>query len=30
MVQFVATVDGVALDRNIICTSPDGLVAPTS
>jgi hypothetical protein len=29
MVQFVATVDGVALDRNIICTSPVGLVAPT-
>ena len=29
MVQFVATVDGVALDRNIICASPVGLVAPT-
>ena len=29
MVQFVATVDGVALDRNIICTNPEGLVAPT-
>ncbi len=29
MVQFVATVDGVALDRNIICTGPVGLVAPT-
>lgn len=29
MVQFVATVDGVALDRNIICTNPAGLVAPT-
>ena len=29
MVQFVATVDGVTLDRNIICTSPVGLLAPT-
>lgn len=29
MVQFVATVDGVELDRNIICTIPAGLVAPT-
>jgi hypothetical protein len=30
MVQFVATVGGVALDRNIICTSPVGLVTPTN
>lgn len=30
MVQFVATVDGVALDRNIICGDPAGLVAPTN
>lgn len=29
MVQFVATVDGVTLDRNIMCTEPAGLVAPT-
>jgi hypothetical protein len=29
MVQFVATVDGITLDRNIICTNPVGLVAPT-
>lgn len=29
LVQFVATVAGVALDRNIICTNPVGLVAPT-
>lgn len=29
MVQFVATVDGVTLDRNIICTNPAGLVSPT-
>lgn len=28
MVQFVATVDGVSLDRNIMCSDPTGLVAP--
>jgi hypothetical protein len=26
IVQFVATVDGVTLDRNILCTDPNGLV----
>ncbi len=26
IVQFVATVDGVTLDRNIMCTEPNGLV----
>ena len=29
LVQFVATVNGVALDRNIMCGDPTGLVAPT-
>lgn len=28
IVQFVATVDGVSLDRNIMCGDPAGLVAP--
>ncbi len=30
LVQFVATVNGVALDRNIMCGNPTGLVAPTN
>ena len=30
MVQFVATVDGVTLDRNILCGSATGLLAPTN
>jgi len=29
LVQFVATVNGVTLDRNIMCGDPIGLVAPT-
>ncbi|MFM1778661.1 MAG: hypothetical protein RL741_1279 [Actinomycetota bacterium] len=29
IVQFVATVNGVTLDRNIMCGDPTGLVAPT-
>jgi len=29
LVQFVATVNGVTLDRNIMCGDPTGLVAPT-
>jgi hypothetical protein len=29
IVQFVTTVNGVALDRNIMCGDPTGLVAPT-
>lgn len=30
IVQFVATVDGLTLDRNIMCADPTGLVAPAS
>jgi len=29
IVQFVGTVNGIALDRNIMCADPTGLVAPT-
>ena len=29
IVQFVATMDGVTLDRNIMCGDPTGLVVPT-
>ena len=29
LVQFVATVNGVTLDRNIMCGDPTGLVVPT-
>lgn len=29
MVQFVATVDGITLDRNILCGSPNGIVGAT-
>lgn len=30
MVQFVATVDGITLDRNLICGNATGLVAPAN
>ena len=29
IVQFVGTVNGITLDRNIMCADPTGLVAPT-